>query len=188
MFVNLHPYLVSLLSLKERTCNANEVTKLSFRVSLITFESVNRFLRNLVRKSGHWRLSRRHTNFPTWQTFKLLRWMQNFHQPTWDHGILYADRSSEDEHFVRQFLWKNVRRERLNLKINILFNEDNSWTVALKHLKFGTEKIKVLFEWLFCLTKIFNITGGAKFLTSVGTSTKHYVEFCNMFVNYLTSC
>jgi hypothetical protein len=28
--------------------------------------------------------------------FKLLRWMQNLHHSTWDHKILYADRSSED--------------------------------------------------------------------------------------------
>jgi hypothetical protein len=31
-----------------------------------------------------------------WRTFKLLRWMQNLHQSTQDHGILYSDRYSED--------------------------------------------------------------------------------------------
>jgi hypothetical protein len=34
---------------------------------------------------------------PKWQTFKLVRWMQNLHQSTYDHEILYSDRSSEDE-------------------------------------------------------------------------------------------
>jgi hypothetical protein len=29
--------------------------------------------------------------------FKPLRWMKNLHQSTWDHEMLYADRSSEDE-------------------------------------------------------------------------------------------
>jgi hypothetical protein len=31
---------------------------------------------------------------------KLLRWMQNLHQSTWDHAILYADRSLEDEQLL----------------------------------------------------------------------------------------
>jgi hypothetical protein len=29
--------------------------------------------------------------------FKPLKWMKNLHQSTWDHEMLYADRSSEDE-------------------------------------------------------------------------------------------
>jgi hypothetical protein len=32
--------------------------------------------------------------------FKLLRWMQNLHQSTWDYAILYAERSSEDEQLL----------------------------------------------------------------------------------------
>jgi hypothetical protein len=39
--------------------------------------------------------------------FRLLKWMQNLHQSTWDHEILYADRFSKDEQLlVRPFLWK----------------------------------------------------------------------------------
>jgi hypothetical protein len=34
---------------------------------------------------------------PKWRTLKLLRWMHNLHQSTWDDGILYYDRSSEYE-------------------------------------------------------------------------------------------
>jgi hypothetical protein len=42
-----------------------------------------------------------------WWTFELLWWMQNLHQSTWDHAILYADRSSKDEQLLRrQFLFK----------------------------------------------------------------------------------
>jgi hypothetical protein len=39
-----------------------------------------------------------------WQTLKLLKWMQNLHQSTWDREILYADRSSKDELFTRPLL------------------------------------------------------------------------------------
>jgi hypothetical protein len=29
--------------------------------------------------------------------FELVRWMRNFHQSTWDHEILYADRATKDK-------------------------------------------------------------------------------------------
>jgi hypothetical protein len=42
-----------------------------------------------------------------WRTFKLLRWMQNLHQSTWDHESLRTDRSSKDEQLIiRLFLSK----------------------------------------------------------------------------------
>jgi hypothetical protein len=45
------------------------------------------------------------STIPKWRTFKLLRWMQNLHQSTWDHEILYTDRSSNDEQLLmRPFL------------------------------------------------------------------------------------
>jgi hypothetical protein len=37
---------------------------------------------------------------PKWQTFKLLRWMQNFHQSKWYHEILHPDRYSEDKQLL----------------------------------------------------------------------------------------
>jgi hypothetical protein len=47
------------------------------------------------------------STIPKWRTFKLLWWMQNLHQSTWGHGILYTDRSSKDEHLlIRPFLSK----------------------------------------------------------------------------------
>jgi hypothetical protein len=42
------------------------------------------------------------SNIPKWRTFKLLRWIQNLHQSTWDHAILFADMSSKDEQTLVQ--------------------------------------------------------------------------------------
>jgi hypothetical protein len=42
-----------------------------------------------------------------WRTLRLLRWMQNFHESTWENEILYVDVSPKDEQFLtRPFLWK----------------------------------------------------------------------------------
>jgi hypothetical protein len=41
------------------------------------------------------------SNIPKWRPFKRLRWMQNLHQSTWDHDILYTDRSSKDEQLLK---------------------------------------------------------------------------------------
>jgi hypothetical protein len=68
-----------------------------------------------------------------WRAFKLLRWMQNLHQSTWDHGSLYTDRSSKDEQLlIRPFLSKTKKKiyiykhdGRLNVKIHSLFCGDN---------------------------------------------------------------
>jgi hypothetical protein len=51
------------------------------------------------------------STIPKWRTFKLLKWMQNLHQSTWDRGILYTDRSSNDEQLlIRPFLSKTKNR------------------------------------------------------------------------------
>jgi hypothetical protein len=36
------------------------------------------------------------SNIKKWRTFRLLRWMQNLYQSTWDHEIVYAERPSND--------------------------------------------------------------------------------------------
>jgi hypothetical protein len=47
------------------------------------------------------------STIPKWRTFKLLRWMQNLHRSTWEHEILYTDRSSKKEQLLmRPFLPK----------------------------------------------------------------------------------
>jgi hypothetical protein len=65
-----------------------------------------------------------------WWTFKLLRWMKNLHHSTWDHEILYTDKSSKDEQLlVRPFFVKNKKYEhggRFNVKIHSLFCGYNS--------------------------------------------------------------
>jgi hypothetical protein len=65
-----------------------------------------------------------------WRTLKLLRRMQNLHQSTWEHELLYTDRSSKDKQLsIRPFLSKIKKYEhggRLNVKIRILFCGDNS--------------------------------------------------------------
>jgi hypothetical protein len=64
-----------------------------------------------------------------WRTFKLLRWMQNLHQSTWDHETLYANRSSKDEQLLMTIFVKNKKYEhggRLNVKIHSLLCGDNS--------------------------------------------------------------
>jgi hypothetical protein len=55
--------------------------------------------------------------------------MQNLRQSTWEYEILYADRSSVDEQLsTRPLLTKMKKYDhdgRLNIKIHILFYEDN---------------------------------------------------------------
>jgi predicted nucleotidyltransferase len=77
--------------------------------------------------------------------FKLLRWMQNLHQSTWEHEILYADRFLKDKQLlIRTFLLetkkKYERGGRLEVKFHILFYRDNSRTVTLRQMKFGAVK------------------------------------------------
>jgi hypothetical protein len=43
--------------------------------------------------------------------FKLLRWMQNLHQSSWDHEILYDDRSLENKQLlIRPLLQETKNR------------------------------------------------------------------------------
>jgi hypothetical protein len=64
--------------------------------------------------------------------------MQNLHHWTWDHDILYADRSLENEQrLIKPFFEKKYEREgRLEVKSHILFHEDNSRTDALRQMKY----------------------------------------------------
>jgi hypothetical protein len=113
----------------------------------ITCEPIGRFLWNSVGRSCHWTdldvvlINPVLSTIPKWRTFKLLRWMQNLHQSTWDHEILYTDRSLKDEQLlIRPFLSK-IKNTNMAavwmLKINILYCGDNSWTIALQQMNFG---------------------------------------------------
>jgi hypothetical protein len=79
------------------------------------------------------------SSIPKWRTFKLLRWMENLHQSTWDHEIL---RSSKGEQLlIRPFLSKtkntNITAVWM-LKFIVRFVETtherlhlNKWTLVL---------------------------------------------------------
>jgi hypothetical protein len=59
-----------------------------------------------------------------------------------DHEILYPNKSSKDKQLlIRPFLSKTKKYEhggRLNVKIHSLFCGDNSRTVTLRQMNFGT--------------------------------------------------
>jgi hypothetical protein len=65
---------------------------------------------------------------PKWWTFRHMTWKQNLHQSTWDHEILYADRSSKEEQlFIKTIYVINQKYERggrLKVKFQILFSEE----------------------------------------------------------------
>jgi hypothetical protein len=58
-------------------------------------------------------------------TFKLLRWMKNLHQLTWDHQIFYADRSSKDEQPSVRPLFRGGGYEHGVLKYLPQYRSDN---------------------------------------------------------------
>jgi hypothetical protein len=55
--------------------------------------------------------------------------MQNFHKSKLGHDILHSDRSSKGKLSINHFCEK---------KGNLLLYEDNSRTVALRNIMFGT--------------------------------------------------
>jgi hypothetical protein len=61
--------------------------------------------------------------------------MQHLHQSTWDHTILYADRSLEDKQLFNETTFAKIQKfERgglLNYNIHTLFYGENLLTVAL---------------------------------------------------------
>jgi hypothetical protein len=85
-----------------------------------------------------------HTNsvaltIPKWRTFKLLRWVQNLHQLTWEN----ADKSANDGQLLTSPFFKSQKYEcdgHLKFKIRILFYGGNLRTVAFRWMKFGTVK------------------------------------------------
>jgi hypothetical protein len=63
--------------------------------------------------------------------------MQNLHQSTWEHEILYTEGRTT---FNKTIFVKNKKYEhggRLNVKIHSLFRGDNSWNAALRQMNFG---------------------------------------------------
>jgi hypothetical protein len=132
---------------------------------------------------------------------KLVRWMQNLHQSKWDHKILYADRTSEDEQLLIRPLLRELKKYehggRLNVKVNILFYGENSWIVARRQTKICTLKIIDIptgFIWtIIFFDGAFECGGISKCLGYVPTSAELLlVEFCcfgqyHILVNHLSS-
>jgi hypothetical protein len=82
--------------------------------------------------------------------FKLLRWMQNLHQSTWDHKMLYAHISLEDE----QLLIRPLLRESKNVNIT------GGWKLTFSfYFMNRTHEPLHLDKWSFVVYwKIMNIT------------------------------
>jgi hypothetical protein len=81
--------------------------------------------------------------------FKLLRWMQSFHQSTWQHETMCADRSSEDEQLLTRPQTKNTNLTCCrHLKLTFGFYE-----IPHKSLHFDNEVWHIVFESLFTLTE-----------------------------------
>jgi hypothetical protein len=170
----------------------------------ITFELIGRFLWNSVGRSYHWRWPRRLTFYsvpstvPKWRTFKLPRWMQNLHQSTWDHQILYTDKSSKDEQpLIRPFLSKTKNTNMAAvwmLKFIVCFVETTHEPLHLdKWTLDKSSRTYLCFIWIIVLfDAVFKYDDGAKFRGYVGINAEPLcVEFCNfvqsyVFVNYLT--
>jgi hypothetical protein len=77
--------------------------------------------------------------------FRHLRWMQNLQQSMWDHEILYADRSWEDE----QLLGRLLLLETENM------NTAGSWNLKfIFHLMETTDELLHLDKWSFVQWKI----------------------------------
>jgi hypothetical protein len=70
---------------------------------------------------------------------KLLKWMQNLRQSTWEHNFLcwqiFRGWTTFNETTYAR-IQKYEHGGQLKIKINILFYGDNSWTVALQQINF----------------------------------------------------
>jgi hypothetical protein len=65
----------------------------------------------------------------------------NWLTSTWDHEILYTDRSSKDEQILIISFSSKTKNTNMTavwmLKFIVLFCGDNSWTVTLRQMNFG---------------------------------------------------
>jgi hypothetical protein len=96
--------------------------------------------------------------------FKLLRWMQNLHQSTWDRNILYADRSLEDEQLLMRPLLRESKNMNmvgsLKLKFTFYFMERTHEPLHLVKRSFVHWKIMDIptsFIWNIILTELLNM-------------------------------
>jgi hypothetical protein len=84
--------------------------------------------------------------------FKLLKWMQKLHQSTWDHEMLYADRSSEEEQLLKKPKNRNMAGFWM-LKFTFHFRKTIHEPLHLDKWSFVLRKtcLQLLFDHYFCL-------------------------------------
>jgi hypothetical protein len=129
--------------------------------------------------------------------FKLLRWMQNLHESTWDHTILCADRSLKDEQLLITSLLQDSKNMNVascsNLKIIFYFMETTHELLHLVKWSFLLLKIMNMptsFIWIIILFEYGGISKCWGYVTSTNAELL-CVEFCNfvqclIVVNYLS--
>jgi hypothetical protein len=118
--------------------------------------------------------------------FKLLRWAQHLHQSTWDHKILYADTSLEDE----QLLIRPLLRESKNinmaggskLKFTFYFIQRTHKPLHLSQIKFYTLKdnghtYKFYFNHPF-INGTFEYSVFWNFEVMLGQTLNYFVQYC----------
>jgi hypothetical protein len=182
----IHSYLFvcifSLLSLhKEKVARWDHLPV----CPLSTSEPIGRFLWNSV-GGGHAVESPVASAIPKWRTSKRPRWKQTLHQSAWDHDILYADRSSEDEELViKPLLWKTKNTKIASGgKLKFTFYSVERTHEPLRLNEWSSEHWKVthmqaLFE-LFYLMEFFQYGCISKLWGYVGTNAElNCVELCN---------
>jgi hypothetical protein len=84
--------------------------------------------------------------------FKLLTWIQNLHQSTWDHEVLYADISSKDKQLLIRSLLRKTKNSNMEglrmLKFTYFMERIHELFLARRQLKFCTFKDR---KYLFYL-------------------------------------
>jgi hypothetical protein len=115
-----------------------------------------------------------------WQTFRLLRWLQNLHQSAWNHDILDADR----------YLKKWTLSKTIFVKIKTAYSE-GGWNINFRfcltettheplysynedwYSKRSKMCLQVVFELLFCLTKLLHMGTERNVEVMFGKTLKH---------------
>jgi hypothetical protein len=132
--------------------------------------------------------------------FKPLRWMQNMHQSTWDHEILYGDRPLTDKQLSFLPLLRKIKNTNMadgwKLKFTFYFKAITREPLHLENLSFTHWKIMYIprsFIWIIIFFDgAFEYGGGSEFWGYVGRDTEllcaKYCNFlqCRIFVSYLS--
>jgi hypothetical protein len=149
---------------------------------LITFEQIGRFLWNSVGRSCHWSdldailFNPVPSTIPKWRTFKLLRWMKNLNQSTWEHKFSVL----VDLKRMNNFSWGHLCQKQKNtnmaaswmLQFIVCFVETTHEPLHLDKWTFVLQKIMdmptSLILIIILFEAVFKYDDGAKFWGYVG--------------------